>query len=94
MRPASKPMPISTPLKALIDTTACAIRAVQLAIPLHVAAQSDGNPFDDAFDDAADRVAFRFHPVDQFDHFRFRFLVDDADRGFFGNADQFVDRQI
>ena len=79
-RAASTPRPISTALIAWMLITAAARPAVQLAVPLHVAAEPDRAARDHRFHDAAQRVARFLRRVNRRDDPRVRLRVQRVNR--------------
>jgi len=66
--------------------------AVQLAVPLRVAAQPEGQPVDADLDNAAERVAFLADLIDQRHDRRVGFRVQAVNRAGIANSPQLVDR--
>src|SRR5260221_341227 len=68
--------------------------SVEFAIPLHMAAESDGQSGRDDLDDAAERVSGFFARVDFRNDFTFRFRIGDAHLRLFRNSPQLRDAQL
>src|SRR5258708_7825579 len=66
--------------------------SIQLAVPSHMAAQSNMQSSNDTFHHADDCIAFCFHAIDQLYHFKLRVFVCNSNGRLFRYLNKLIDR--